>query len=86
MSNSIVRVCVFLVLLTNRQSVFGDVDTISSDGINSAGLGLSGAGIGIGQVEPMRPGVPGTDPAGSVHTSVVPAGVSVKMARQTWQI
>jgi len=34
--------------------------TIGPDGIDSSGLNLTGGGIGIGQVEPNRPGDPDT--------------------------
>ena len=50
-------------------------DSTGVNGINSQGLGLTGAGIGIGQVEPERPGLPGFDNLDNSHPNVIPAGV-----------
>jgi hypothetical protein len=63
-----------LTLLTVAQPVLGDATTNGLNGINVP-MALTGAGIGIGQVEQSRPGLPGFDAAGRVHTSVVPAAV-----------
>jgi hypothetical protein len=54
--------------------VFGSADSIGPNGINSAGLGLTGSGVSIGQVEPERPGLPAFDGSDS-HSSVVPAAI-----------
>ncbi|MGK7883405.1 MAG: S8 family serine peptidase [Crocosphaera sp.] len=53
-------------------------DSTGVNGINSRGLGLTGAGIGIGQVEPERSGLPGFDNAANSHPNVTPAGVFVQ--------
>jgi hypothetical protein len=47
-------VAIFPILLPNR--MHASQDTIGVNGIASAGLGLTGNGIAIGQVEPGRPG------------------------------
>lgn len=54
--------------------------TVGPNGINSAGLGLTGAGIAIGQVETGRPGMPirngvPFDSAQWIHSQVQPAEV-----------
>jgi hypothetical protein len=53
---------------------FGSADSIGPFGINSAGLGLTGSGVSIGQVEPERPGLPAFDGSDS-HSSVIPAAI-----------
>jgi hypothetical protein len=45
-----------LIAMLIRSDVDGSTESIGMNGINSAGLGLTGAGIGIGQVEVNRPG------------------------------
>ncbi|MEM8777483.1 MAG: S8 family serine peptidase [Cyanobacteria bacterium P01_G01_bin.49] len=45
------------------------------NGINSRGLGLTGTGIGIGQVEVERPGKPGFDNPAKSHPNVKPTEV-----------
>jgi len=49
--------------------------SVGPNGINALGLGLTGAGISIGQVESGRPGVPGFDDPSNTNASVVPAAV-----------
>jgi len=46
--------------------------SVGPNGINALGLGLNGDGIGIGQVEPDRPGDPFLDNAANSHPSVFP--------------
>lgn len=64
MRNPTIHCVVLISLLYNGNPSFGDEESIGSDGINSAGLklpddeDLTGAGIGIGQVEGFRPGRP----------------------------
>jgi hypothetical protein len=45
---------VAVLVLTGVQSVLGSILTNGPNGINSLGLGLTGDGMGIGQVEPTR--------------------------------
>lgn len=45
------------------------------NGIDALGQGLTGAGIGIGQLEIGRPGLPGFDTAANSNSNVTPAGV-----------
>ena len=52
--------------------------SVGVNGINAKGLGLTGAGIGIGQVEVGRPGKPGFDNAANSHPNVNPAGVFLR--------
>lgn len=53
----------------------GDQDTNNFLGINSTGLGLTGAGEVIGQIEPGRPGKPGVDPPVYVNDLVIPTQI-----------
>ena len=69
-----VSFCEF-VFLAVVPRVLGDAATNGPNGIDHPGGALTGDGIGIGQVEEDRPGLPGFDPAGSVHNAVVPAAV-----------
>jgi hypothetical protein len=62
-----------IFLLTN--SVRADFDVIGPLGINSQGLGLTGEGVLIGQVELGRPGKPGKDMPIWVHSQVIPTEV-----------
>ncbi len=56
--------------------VQADTESIGPNGINSAGLGLTGAGIVIGQVEIGRPGDTNVgDGAAKSNTTTDPAGV-----------
>jgi hypothetical protein len=66
---------VSLGLYFGRVSIASE-DTIGTNGIHSAGLGLTGAGIDIGQVEADRPGKPGHDTGSNCcNDKIVPAGV-----------
>jgi hypothetical protein len=60
------------------QTVDASLDTIGPSGINSSGLGLNGAGIGIGQVEVERPGLPAFDLPGNSDGTITPAGVFLR--------
>jgi hypothetical protein len=64
-----------LGLLVIVPFAFGNAMTNGPDGINASGLGLTGMGTAIGQVEPGRPGLPGFDAPANVHSTVVPAAV-----------
>jgi len=68
--------------LVTSKCAMASTDSIGVNGINSAGLltatgtPLTGAGIGIGQVEVGRPGDPSFDSMGTLfHSAVNPAGV-----------
>jgi hypothetical protein len=60
-------------------SVWASTDSIGPNGINSAGLGLTGAGISIGQVEVGRPGKliadGGPDMPPNGNSNIVPEAV-----------
>ncbi len=56
-------------------SVHADVATKGSDGINSLGLGLTGAGVAIGQIERGRPGKHNFDSWDSISSAFDPAAV-----------
>lgn len=51
--------------------VYGSADSIGPHGINSSTVPLTGAGIGIGQVELYRPGDPDIDSNGNFYNSDV---------------
>lgn len=53
----------------------GDTNSVGLLGANAIGLGLTGDGELIGQVEPGRPGKPGKDAATWYHTQVQPTQV-----------
>jgi hypothetical protein len=61
---------------------FGSTETIGPDGINSAILGLTGAGISIGQVEVNRPGKRiadgGPDMPAKANATIVPEQVFLR--------
>ena len=69
-----------LFLLVAGSRVLGDGPSTGVNGINSQGLGLTGAAIGIGQTEVERPGLPGFDNAANSHPNVIPAGVFLQDA------
>ena len=48
------------------------------NGIHSAGLGLTGAGVRIGQVEVNRPGLPGTEAAANTNALVTPTAAFIQ--------
>ena len=68
-----ISVCAMVVTSIVRPTL-GNALTNGPNGINVP-AGLTGTGIGLGQVEPGRPGLPGFDPPDRVHTSVVPTAV-----------
>lgn len=59
------------VLFIVVDTAFGDAASIGPNGINAVGLGLTGAGIGIGQAELFRPGDPDLDTIGTWFNSTV---------------
>ena len=69
-------ICVAACALVLAASAQASTDTIGPNGINSVALGLTGAGVVIGQVEQARPGDVdiGDDPNHS-NTTTDPAGV-----------
>jgi hypothetical protein len=52
-------------------TVYGDAASIGPNGINSAGLGLTGAGIGIGQAEFFRPADASFDTTPAVNNNTI---------------
>ncbi len=68
---------VVIVALMSRQATASTQST-GPNGIVSSGIGLTGTGIGIGQVEVFRPGNPGTDSPTNSNTSVVPSSVFLR--------
>ncbi len=73
-----VATLVIVLTVAMNAPVFADDPSTDPNGINSQGLGLTGAGIGIGQVEPGRPGKPGFDNAANSHPKVTPTGVYLR--------
>lgn len=73
-----------LAILQTATTAFASLDTIGPFGINSAGLTrfdgmpLNGDGIVVGQVEELRPAVPGYDDAGNSNSNIQPAGVYIQ--------
>lgn len=69
------------MIFASVSEVSGSLVTTGPDGINSRALGLTGAGVSVGQVEPGRPGMPMKnempfDDAAWIHNQVQPANVS----------
>lgn len=68
--------CIVMCLLAAVDAAFGSADSIGPNGINSSSVPLTGAGIGIGQVELYRPGDPDLDTNGNFfHMDVNPKDV-----------
>lgn len=63
------------VLLALAGTVVADANSRGNAGIRATGLGLNGQGVTIGQVEPGRIGLAGTDNAGNSHVLVQPTSV-----------
>ncbi len=63
-------------------NAWGSSDTLGPNGINSTSLGLTGAGISIGQVEVTRPGKRiadgGPDSPANANAAIVPAAVFLR--------
>jgi hypothetical protein len=55
--------------------VLADAQSLGPQGIAAANLGLTGAGVAIGQVEQGRPGSPGYDDDALTNSGVVPGAV-----------
>jgi len=65
-----------LANITFGQLAFASVETTGINGINSSGLGLTGNGVDIGQVERTRPGDKSFDSTtGLTNSTIDPAGV-----------
>lgn len=72
----IIIVGLFAILYLQCGHVWASADSNGPNGINSSGLSLTGAGIGIGQVEIRRPGDPSFDTDATLFNSTVnPANV-----------
>lgn len=76
------KVCIGIAIgfvLLFASMAFADSYSIGPNGINSAGLGLTGAGVKIGQVEEGRPGDADVgDDLAHRNTTTNPAGVFIK--------
>jgi hypothetical protein len=80
-THSIATIVAFLVVaaaLAVGDPTRADDTSAGINGIHSQGLGLTGKGIAIGQVEPGRPGLPGFDNAANSNATVTPAGVFIR--------
>ena len=72
MYRQLLRTSVLILLLAS--SIHADTRSIGPDGINTDGLGLTGAGVVVGQVEEGRPGdVDNGDNAANRNSKVNPA-------------
>lgn len=69
-----VRSVTVAVLLAASGQAFADDTSAGANGINSRGLGLTGAGVSIGQVETGRPGRTGHDANGEWYWDVNGSG------------
>ena len=70
------HICALALVVSLVSTIQADTASIGPNGINSAGLGLTGAGIVIGQVEIGRPGDTDVgDDAAKSNTTTDPAGV-----------
>ena len=68
--------CIAICFLAVGRIVYGSADSIGPHGINSSSVPLTGASIGIGQVEQYRPGDPDIDSNGNFyHSDVNPKDV-----------
>ena len=77
MCHQFLRMSALTLLLTS--SIHADTRSIGPDGINSDGLGLTGAGVVVGQVEPGRPGdVDNGDDAAHRNSKVNPTDVFIQ--------
>ena len=71
--------CAIGFVLLFASMAFADSYSIGPNGINSAGLGLTGAGVRIGQVEQGRPGdADNGDDAAHRNSTTNPADVFIQ--------
>jgi hypothetical protein len=71
--------CAIGFVLLFARTTFADSYSIGPNGINSAGLGLTGSGVRIGQVEPGRPGDAGNgDDAAHRNSTTNPFDVFIQ--------
>lgn len=76
MRSVMLRNCIVICFLAVADAVYGSADSIGPRGINSSSVPLTGAGIGIGQLELYRPGDPDLDTNGNFfHMDVNPKQV-----------
>jgi hypothetical protein len=71
---SVRAITVVIVLILVASTCKADQDSIGPNGIKASLLNLTGEGIAIGQVERLRPGIPGVDDP-FAHEDVIPAAV-----------
>lgn len=77
MCRQLLSTFIFTLLLVS--STHADTRSIGPDGINSTGLGLTGAGVVVGQVEEGRPGdIDNGDNAANRNSKVDPADVFIQ--------
>ena len=67
-----------VALFSVVEVAFGSADSIGPNGIQANGLGLTGMGISIGQVERGRPGLPSFDSPANSNVSITPAAVFLR--------
>ncbi len=70
-----------ILWLAAVQLALADGPSTGPNGINSQGLGLTGVGVKIGQVEPGRPGIPRLDNAANSNNTVVPVAAFIGSTR-----
>ncbi len=71
MKNAIFAGVAVLLLVHSSQNAWSDVISAGPFGIDAIGLGLTGAGVGVGQVEPRRTGNPSFDGNAALHNDDV---------------
>jgi len=71
MKNTIFTVIGVLLLVHGSQEAWSDEISVGPFGIDAIGLGLTGAGVGVGQVEPRRTGDPSFDGTAALHNDDV---------------
>ena len=78
-----VGIVVAVITCLSASKVFASMDSTGANGINSSGLAFTGDGIGIGQVEGSRSGLPSFDMAANSNPDTNPSGVFVQNGAAT---